>query len=128
MKTSKRLLLLLGFFVVTALVAAVLSIPAILFGYSFFLSFIFWAGVQVAVSYWYDRYVELNIMEDTKAKVLAKPFREYTIVLPCQSCGHNNEVLTDLNNSTFRCTRCKRKNAIHTTFMSTVESDVNFAP
>ena len=46
----------------------------------------------------------------------------------CQSCGHKQNVVVNLEDLEYSCDRCKRKNAIYVTFMTaavTEPSSVN---
>jgi len=124
MKSTKRLFVISYSLGITTLVATILSLPAIVFGYSFSLSMIFWIGIQPILRYLYDRYEQINILADYKARMLAKPFREDILPFRCEACGTEHNVPFNLHNTEFRCMKCKRLNGIHITFSTAIVSEL----
>lgn len=115
MKTSKRILIIIVFLIITSAISALLSIPALIFGYSFWYSFFFFMGIQPLGKYLYDRYVEVNILIDTRNQLLEKPYKEEILGVNCAICNTAQEIPFNLQHTEFRCLKCQRLNSIHTT-------------
>jgi len=124
MKSSKRILVLLVALLLMSAIAGILSIPAIIFHYSFYWSFAFFFGIQPILKALYDNYIEVNILADYKTKMLEKPFREDIVPFNCQACGTIHEVPYNIHVMDFRCLKCKRLNNINLTFQTTIANEM----
>jgi DNA-directed RNA polymerase subunit RPC12/RpoP len=119
MKTSKKILIA----ILSIGISFVLSILVTL-GVSIFISLPFWSmvgacmGLIFTVNYFLEYHRDTNIIRQELKKLNEKPFKEYTIESTCQSCGHKQNVVIDLNELEYKCDHCKRSNAIYVNFMT----------
>ena len=117
MKTSKRILKLIVSLTATALISAGLSGGLYLFlGTGFLGGFIFFFAAQILGFFLYDRYIESRNITSLLKEYVQKPFREYSVTLPCQFCGRQQDVPLIFDDLEFECQNCKGKNAIHIEF------------
>jgi hypothetical protein len=119
MKTSKKILIA----ILSIGISFVLSILVTL-GILAFIAIPFWPVVGACmalifiVNYFLEYYRDTEVIQKELKKLNDKPFKEYTIESTCQSCGHKQNVVIDLNELEYKCDHCKRSNAIYVNFMT----------
>lgn len=124
MKLNKKLLIL-----ITAL-GLVLGIGALaglagfyLLGWNFYGVTAFTMFAQIVWRYYYDNYIEYNLLKEGIQQYTSLPFRKYTIPLTCQYCARSADHDIDLNDTVVDCPTCGKKNGLHVSFMTTANPE-----
>jgi DNA-directed RNA polymerase subunit RPC12/RpoP len=129
MKTSKKILVLLLSLTITFVISSILTV-----GLGIFTTVPFWPATSSfmiliwLINYFFQYYRDTYVIQSELKKLNSKPYKDYTMESTCQSCGHKQNVVVNLEDLEYSCDRCKRKNAIYVTFMTaavTEPSSVN---
>lgn len=117
MKNYKKLLIIVTAALITCSISAALSL-----GIEEFLSFKFWPTfwfitvLQLIFPSIKDCCVDVFILKKAADEYRKKEYKKYNFPLRCSYCNADNAVDIDLTDTTFRCEKCKRKNAIYLNF------------
>lgn len=124
MNTSKKILLICK---AISIIVATSSLIAwsfmTLFAVNFWAMFIIGVVLQLIFPELKDTYIFSKNVRDSLKEYADKPFRKYEIPLTCQYCGSKEVIDVDLNNTTYKCQTCDRKNAVYVSFMTAAISD-----
>jgi hypothetical protein len=128
MKTSKKILIL----IITLLIVGGLSGLAAwaivsVFGGYFFPMFTLSALTLLFGHAAVDKLAEIFIFRKKLVALSNRPFRDYLLNLMCQHCSHVQPVAIDLQDSDFICTKCERRNGIHTTITTAAVTEIQEA-
>lgn len=119
MKKSKKILILITFLLITGILSSGFAFGAyLLFGLSFWGTFLVSSTLQISWSIFRSEYLEGKKLFELAKEYASKPYRKYVIPLNCAHCGSKNEIEIDLTDTEFRCENCKKYNGIHTNFMT----------
>ena len=126
MNINKKLLLLGKSLFFMSLWSALFSFGLhLMFDINFWGSFIIATILQIIAPLAYNKYVVVNSLKSSLEEYNKKPYKQYRIPLTCQSCGSNEDIDVDLNNTTYKCSNCHRTNAIYVSFTTAVVFDSN---
>ena len=119
MRTSKKILAILLSLIAVVAVSAMVSTPIyFIFGFPFWPMVCGVSGLFIIANYLSQYWQENKIIKAEFAKLKEKPYQDFLIDSTCQYCGHRESIRMDLNSLEYKCTQCKKTNAIYISFMT----------
>ena len=125
MKTSKKILMLLGTLAVVGIISGSSAWALnVCFHFHFWGMFVLVSLVQLFGNSIQERYVDHNMIKSRLDEIRSKRYKDYLINLMCQHCSHIQPISVDLEDSEFSCANCGRRNGIHTAISTAAVTEI----